>query len=212
MNQMTAHRLADHSVCHGVGEMLLQAGRHPQHLVLVPALKGHDIRHHRLRLGQGSRLVKDDGIRLRHSLHVLSALYGDMVPAGLTHGGQHRKWHSQLQRTGEIHHQDRQGLGNVAGQKPGKDRSSQAPGYQGVRQSGRLALHRGLQLFRLLNHMNDTLKAGRTGGLLYADGNLALFHRGSRVYIASCFLVDGNGLPGHGGLVNHGFPFRHNSI
>ena len=64
---------------------------------------------------QCAGLVKYNGICLRDSLEELTALDRDMIHACLTHGGQNRQRHSQLERTGEVNHQHGQCTGDIAG-------------------------------------------------------------------------------------------------
>ena len=89
VHQASFNRLLDHGIGHGVGEMFFQAGGDPQQFILILPVKRHHISHLGPCLCQGACLVKYNGVRCRHRLHILAALYRDVVAAGLAHGRQH---------------------------------------------------------------------------------------------------------------------------
>ena len=190
VDQPAFHCLVYHRVGHGVGEMFLQAGSNAQQLFLSHVIEYHHIRHLGPGLCQGSCLVKDNGVGSSHCLHVLAALYRNMVAAGLPHGREHGQGHGQLQCAGEIHHQNGQGFCHIAGQQPRKDGSAQTPGNQRVRQGGCLSLSRGLKLLRLLNHGHNPFKPGVACRLPDPKGNLSLFNGCSRVHVGAFPLPD----------------------
>ena len=212
VGQTSGPGLLHHGVGHGVGIVLLQAGGQPQHLLGVTAAEGHDLRHPGGGIGQGAGLVKNNGVRLGHGLHEPPALDGDMVLAALPHGGQHRNGNGQLQGAGEVHHQHRQGLGDIPGQQIRQRRAAQGIGYQAVRQPGGPVLGGGFQLFGFLDHADDAVIPPAAGGLFHADHALALLHHGPGVYIAAGPLGHGHGLAGHGGLVHHGLAIGHPAV
>ena len=73
--------------------MLLQAGGQTQHIRLVVAAEGYDLRNFRFGARQCAGLVKDDRARLGHGLKESSAFDGQMMIAGLLHGGEHGDRH-----------------------------------------------------------------------------------------------------------------------
>ena len=62
VDQTSPDGLLNDRVRHGMGEMFLQAGCNPEHLILVPPLEGHDTGHHRPGLRESAGLIKYDGI------------------------------------------------------------------------------------------------------------------------------------------------------
>ena len=77
----------DHGACHRMREMLLQAGRKTQDLVLAPAVGREHASQTRLRLGERSGLIKHNGVGLGKRLKVLRALDHDAHLGGIAHGG-----------------------------------------------------------------------------------------------------------------------------
>ena len=204
--------LLHHGVGHGVGIVLLQAGRQPEHLRLVPAAEGHHRRHLRRRVGQRTRLVEDHRVRRGHRLEEAPAAHGDVPAAALPHGREHRNGHRQLQRAGEVHHQHRQRLLDIAGQQVDQRRAAQRIGHQAIRQPRRPILCRGFQLLRLLNHMDDAVITAAARGLVHADDALARLHDRPGVDIAAHALVHRHCLAGHGGLVDHALALGHAAV
>ena len=68
MYQLLAGCFPHHCLCHGMREMLLQAGGDPKQFLCWLSVKGYHIRHGRLCLGQCSGLVKYNGGGICHSL------------------------------------------------------------------------------------------------------------------------------------------------
>ena len=64
MNQSTMNRFLHHRIRHGMWEMLFQTSSDPQHLILITTFESHHIRYRWLCLGQGTRLIKNNGIRI----------------------------------------------------------------------------------------------------------------------------------------------------
>ena len=195
-----------HGVGHGVGVVLFETGGQPQHLVLGVPAEGHHQGQAGHGVGQGAGLVKDDGLRLGGGLQELAALHPDAALAALPHGGEDGDGHGELQRAGEVHHQNGQGLGGIPGQKISQRRGPQAPGDKPIRQVGGLVLRGGFQLLRGLDHLHDPVVAAAAAGLVHPQGAAALLHHRPGVDVAARGLVDGEGLPGHGGLVDAGLP------
>ena len=148
-----------HSVGDGVGEVFLQAGG----LFLVMMAKGNDLLHSGTGMGQGSGLVKDDGVCLCHGLQVFVVFDYDMGGTGLAHGRQHRERHRQFQCAGEVHHENGEGPGGIARQQVGQCAARQRIGDQPVGQGHRPIL----RLFRLLDHGHDLVVAALSRPLLY---------------------------------------------
>ena len=164
-------------------------------------------------IGQGYDLFVSRCAEGRHmSKDKIEKIAEGMVPAALPHGGEHRNGNGQLQGAGEVHHQHRQGLGDVPGQQIRQRRAAQGIGYQAVRQPGGPVLGGGFQLFGLLDHADDAVIPPAAGGLFHADHALALLHHGPGVYIAAGPLGHGHGLTGHGGLVHHGLTIGHPAV
>ena len=134
------------------------------------------------------------------------------MAGALPHGGQHRDGDGQLQRAGEVHHQHRQRLGDVAGQQIGQRRAAQRIGHQTVGQTGGLVLGGGFQLFRLLNHVNDAVVPAAAGRLVHADNAFALLGHGSGIDIAAGPLGNRHGFAGHGGLIHHSLAGYHLAV
>lgn len=134
------------------------------------------------------------------------------MAAALPHSRQHRNGYRQLQRAGEVHHQNRQGLGDISRQQIGQHRAAQGVGHQAVRQAGGLVLGGRFQLFRLLDHLHDAVVASSAGGLFHADNALALFGHGPGVHIAARPLGNGHGLARHRRLVHHSLACDHLAV
>ena len=90
MYQLLAGCFPHHCLCHGMREMLLQAGGDPKKFICGLSVKGYHIRHGGLCLGQSSGLIKYDGSGIGHSLQVFAALHRDLVGACLADRGQYR--------------------------------------------------------------------------------------------------------------------------
>ena len=115
-------------------------------------MKRHDPGDRRLRVGQGAGLVKHDRIRPGDGLQIFSALDGDMIAAAFPHGREHRQRHRELERAGEVHHQNRKRAGGIAGQQPRQGRAREAVGNQPVSQPQRVAFGGGFELFGRFDH------------------------------------------------------------
>ena len=212
MPQTAALGLGHDGLRHGVGVVLLQARGQTQHLRLIPAAEGDDLRHARHGVGQRAGLVEHEGLRLRNGLKEAPALDGDMIGAGLLHRGQHRDGHGQLQRAGEIDHQHGQRAHGVARDKPYERRRAEAVGHKAVRQMRRVALRAGLELFRLLYHPDYAVIAPAAAGLFHAHGEAALFYHRARVDVAARSLAHGKRFARDGRLIDHGLAVRHLSV
>ena len=205
-------RLLHHGVGHGVGVMLLQAGGEAEHIRFPVSAEGNNLRHLRRGVGQRTGLVEHNGIRLGHSLQKTPALDGNVMPAAFPHGRQHRDRDRQLQRAGEVHHQNGQHLGHIAGQQIGHSRAAQRIGNQPVRHAGRLVLSGGFQLFRFLDHADHPVIASAAGYLFHADHALAFLGHRTGINRAAGPLGHRHGFSGERGLVHHGLALYHPAI
>ena len=91
--------------------MFFQTGGKTQHFRFFLSVEGDDAGHPGAGMGEGAGLVKDNSIRTGHSLQELASLDRDVLPPRLPHGREYRQGHGQLQGTGEVHHEHRQGPG-----------------------------------------------------------------------------------------------------
>ena len=196
MNEMLLLCRIDHSLCHGMREMLFQTCCDAQKLITCHIVKGNHIDHSRLCLGQSTGLIKDDRVGLCHSLQILAALHRNVVHIGLADRGQHRDRHSQLQGTGEIYHQDRKCLGCVSGDQPGQAGAKQAVRNQCICKMLCLTLQGRFQFFRFLDHGHDLIKLAGASGLFDTDGDLSLFHYSTCINRGTLRFFSRNGLTG----------------
>ena len=202
----------DHGVCHGMREMFFQTGGKLQYFLLLAAGEGHYLHHLGGGVGQGAGLIEHDGIRLRQRFQILTALYGDVVFPTLPHGRKHCQRHGELQRTGEVHHQNGDGPGDVAGQGVGSHCTGKAPRHQAVSQLQGPVLGAGLELFRFLDHGYDLIVAvGTAFGLGHKDA-FALFHHRSGVDGGPGYFPHRHGFSGEGSLIHHSFALQHHAV
>ena len=135
-----------------------------------------------------------------------------MGASRLPHGGEDGQRHGQLQRTGEVHHQHRQGSCHI----PSKGKTQQAPGkgigHQLVRQIGGLALSLRLHLLRLLDHVDDLVIAALAGGLLHFQHTFALLYHSAGIDRAAGALGYRDGLSGEGRLIDGDLPLQNQTI
>ena len=201
--QTAARRLRDDRFGHGVRIMLLQAGSQTQHVRLIIAAEGHDLCNFRLGARERAGLIEDDRARIGHGLKEPPALDGQVIVTGLLHGREHRDRHRELERAGEIDHQHGQRLGHVPGQEPDQRRCTQTVRNELIGKVRCVILRCGLELFRLLDHADDTVVAAAAGALFHADGAVALFDDGTGVDIAALRFADGQRLARDGSLIDH---------
>ena len=161
--------------------MFLQAGRQPQHLRFLVSAEWYHPGYPGTGAGQGAGLIEYHRIRLGNLFQKLPALYRDMLPAGLTHGGEYGQRHGELQRAGKVHHQHRQRPCDVPGQDKTEQAARKGIGDQLIRQICRLAFCGRLHLLRVFNHGHDLVVAALAGGLpdLYRAGPFR--YGGSRI-------------------------------
>ena len=201
-----------HGVGHGVGEMLLQTCGQLQNFALVAAGEGNHIHHLRGSAGECAGLIKHDSVGLRQRFQIFAALDGDVIAAALAHGGEDGQRHGQLERTGKVHHQARDGAGDVAGEQIRHAGGTQTPGHQLVGQRQRTVLGAGLELFGFLDHGNDLIVAvGAALGFSDKD-TLALLHNGAGIEGGALCLAHRHGLAGQSSLIHHGFAFQNGAV
>ena len=212
VRQIALTRSADNGVRHGVREVLLQAGCNAQHVVFGATAERDNPGNNRAGMRQCAGLVKYNGICLRDSLEELAALDRDMIHACLTHGGQNRQRHSQLERTGEVNHQHGQCTGDIAGQCVAERTADQRIRHQLVRQIGGMALRSTLQLLGLLDHGNDLVVAALAGGLCDLDHAVAFLDDRAGVNLRTRTLCNRHGFSGKRRLIDHDFAFNNLTV
>ena len=212
VRQIALTRSADNGVRHGVREVLLQAGCNAQHVVFGATTERDNPGNNRAGMRQCAGLVKYNGICLRDSLEELAALDRDMIHACLTHGGQNRQRHSQLERTGEVNHQHGQCTGDIAGQCVAERTADQRIRHQLVRQISGMALSCTLELLGLLDHGNDLVIAALAGGLGDLDHAVAFLDDRAGVNLRTRTLCNRHGFSGKRRLIDHNFAFNNLTV
>ena len=199
--QTAADRFVYDGVCYRVRIVLLKAGGEAEHLVLLVSAEGYDIGDLGACVGERAGFVENDGVGLGDGLKELAALDGDAVCTALAHGGKHRYRHGKLQRAGEIDHEYGKRLGRIARYQPGQRRCAEAVRHEPVGKVVRLRLGVALELFRVLDHVNDPVVSAAAEAFFDPYDALALFDDRSAVDIAADLLANGHALAGHGRLV-----------
>ena len=126
-------RLCDDRIGNRVRIMFLQAGCNLQRLGFLHIAEGLNVHDSRRRAGQRAGLIKDNRIGLGNRLHELSTLHGDLSITRLADGGEHRKRHRELQRAGEVDHQEGQTLCHISREQEGQRRAAERVRHQAVR-------------------------------------------------------------------------------
>ena len=203
VQQSLCRSLLDHCHSHTMWEMLLQACSRGQYLIPFKAVEADHIGNLRAGIGQSTGFVKYNGIRLSKRLQILAALDGSTILRSLPHRRDHGNGGGQLDGTGEIHHQHRQCLGQIAAEQPDQSESQKAVGYNGVRQMLCLALHPCLQIFGFIDQTDNLVEPGirRKASDLYHKGSC--FHRSAGKHAVPGLFMYRFGFAGHGGLVHH---------
>ena len=201
----------------GVRIVLFQARREPQAFRLIGAGKRHDVHHSGRSVGQRTGLVKHNRVRLRGRFQELTALDGDIAFAGLPDRREHRERHGQIQRAGEVDHEEGERLVEIPCEEPGEERAAKAIGNQAVGQMERLGFGVGLELLRLLDHADDLVVFAAAGGLGHFNDRVAFFHDSAGVDVSARRLGDRHRFAGHGGLVDgdiafHDFAVQRNDV
>lgn len=97
----------DHSACHRMREMLLQASGKAQDLVLAPAIGGEHAGKTRPRFGKRAGLIKHNGVGLGKRLKVLRALDHDAHLGSIAHGSHDGDGTRELECARVVDHQRR---------------------------------------------------------------------------------------------------------
>ena len=212
MLQSSSLRFLNDRGRHGMGKMLLQAGRCAQDFIFCFSSKWNHTGHSRLRLRERSGLVKNKGVCLSHCLQIFAAFHRNLILTGFPHRRENRNGHRQLQRTGKVHHQNGQCFLHISRQKPGQDRSSEAERNETVRQRSRLSFHGRLQLFRFFDHMDNFFIPCGTGNSGDPNHDLTFLHHGSRIYNGILHFPHRYGFSGQRRLIDHSLPTLHHTI
>ena len=203
VRQSAVFGLGHDGVGDGVGIVLFEARGETEHLALLIAAEGDDLRDLGRGVGERAGLVKDDGVRLGDGFEEAPALDGDVMAAALAHGREHRDGHGELECAGEVDHQHGQHLCDVAREKIGQDRAAERVGHELIGKARGLVLCRRFELFRLFDHAHNAVIAATAERLFHAHDALALFGDRACVDIAALALGDGHGLARHGRLIDH---------
>ena len=184
--------------------MLLQTGCYTKHVIRwILIIEVHHINHSRMCLCECTGLVKDDGISLCNSLKELSSLYCYIIKACLSDSRKHRDWHSKLECTTEIHHENWHSLCHISCQKICKPCSSKRPRHKLVSIVLSLSLQLGFKLFWLLYHSNNLVKTVVSFNLLDPDSNLALLDNSACKHSIADSYLNRNRLTCQGSLIDH---------
>ena len=202
-----------HGARHGMREMLLQAGRGAQHLVLGPI--GHEGEHARdpgRRLGERSRLIEHDGVGGGDGLEMLGTLDGHALVRALAHGGEHADGRREPEGAGVVDHEGGRCLGKAFRGRRHKPRKQEVPRHEAVREVLAARLDLAFELLGGFNEIHDGAELGRCGLGAHADDDLALFNRGAGEDVVAGHALDGKRLAGECRLVDHGRTAYHHAV
>ena len=129
-----------------------------------------------------------------------------MVITAFAHRGEDRDRHRQFERAGKIDHEEGERPLRISRKQPSQGCASQGPGNERICKVGRPALRRGLEFFRLFDHIYDLVIAAGTQCFPDVDLQLAFFQNGSCIDVSAGFLADRERFAGHGGLIDSAFP------
>ena len=205
-------RLPNDSICNRVRIMLLEAGRDLQGLLRLPGPEAFDPDNLRCRMRERTGLIKDDRIRLRHSLQEFPALHRHVMSTGVADRGKHREWHRQFQRTRKVHHQEGQRAGNITRQKIGDHCTCKAPWHQLIRKMKGLRLGRRFQLLGILDHRDDLIVATIALCLRHTDDAASLLDDSTGIDRCVLCLHNRHGFSGHRGLIHRHLTGYHDTI
>ena len=197
---------------HGMGKVFFHTGRDPEHLCGIMAAERNHPGHCGTGIGQGTGLVKDDGIRGGDLLQEFAALDGDLIETGFPHGGKYAQRHGEFESTGEIHHEDGNGPCQISGQKPGQDAAAQAPGDQGIRQARSPCFRIGFELLRILDHADDLIIFAAARGLCDFQDAVSFFYYGTGIDSHAGRLGSRHGLACQRGLAYHDVPLFQDTV
>ena len=192
-----------HGASNGMREMLLQAGREAQHLRLVPAVEGKHAGDLGFGVGEGARLVEDDGIGIGHGLEVLGTLDHEALAHALVHGRKHGDGTRELEGTRVVHHHGGSRLHQALcgdGDNTGKQ---EVPRDDLVGKRLAARLHARLEGLRLLDEAHDGAQARLTRAGVHPHEDLARLHGGAGEHVVAHRALHGEGLAGKRRLVDH---------
>ena len=109
-------------------------------------------------IGEGSSLVKGNGVHFAHLLQRLAGLDDDPVLGGLADGSHDRRGRGQHQGTWAENHQYRHSSDDVPGKHIGKDGNEQRHRHQPAGSPVGNALHGSLLVFGVLHHADELLQ------------------------------------------------------
>ena len=145
----------DDGARHRMREMLLQAGRKAQDLVLAPAIGGECAGKTRLRLGQRAGLIKHNGVGLGKRLKVLGALDHHAHLGGVAHGSHDGDGTRELECARIVDHQRRRGLDKAARGECDQTREQEVPRNNLVGEVFHVRLPLGLERVGRLHERDD---------------------------------------------------------
>ena len=161
---------------HAVRKMLLDAGSNLQDLVLrIMAERDHTLQH-RFCIGERTGLVKDNAVCLSKSLQIFSAFNGDIMVCRLTDRRNHGNRRRQLDGTGIIHHQNGDSLCDVAGQQQCQTKAQETKRHNTICQVFCTALDTCLEVFRIVDQLDDLLNLGVAAECIDLHCNHTLIH------------------------------------
>ena len=103
---------------------------------------------------------------------------------------------TELECTGEIHHQNGKCLCGISCQKVCQCCCAKAVRYKLVCQMGCLAFYIGFHFLRFFDHLHDLFKFAVTSDLADCDRQCALFHHSARIYGCALCFSDSRGFAG----------------
>ena len=202
----------NNSLCHRMRKMLFQAGCNTKQVFFGTVAECFDFCNRRLCFCQCTCLIKYNGICLCNCLQEFAAFYGNIIKACFTDRRKYADRHRQFQCTGEIYHQYRQCLGNIACDQIGQTGTCQCIWNQTVCQMFCFSFYVGFQFFRFFDHCNDLFKLTSAIYFFDTDGQFAFFHNSSRIRILLCIFLYRNRLTCQGCLIYHCISGRYLAI
>ena len=182
---------------HAVREVLLNAGREAQKLVLGCLGAADHARHGRSGVGEGARLVEDDGVGRGKRLEVLAAAHGHAEAGGLVHRAHHGERRRELDGARVVDHEHGHGLVDVAREREDAEEGQEAVGHKAVRQALGARLDARLELTGLLHEGDDVVDARAARRRRDAHLEVAVRKRGSGEHGGALLLAHGGALPRH---------------
>ena len=195
-------RLGHDGARHAVGEVLLDACREAQKLVLGRAGAADHAAHRGGGVGQGARLVEDDGVGRGQGLEVLASAHGHAAARGLVHRAHHGDGRGELDCARVVDHEDGHGLVEVARQREDAEEREEAVRDKAIGQALGARLGTRLELTRLLDEGRDAIDARASRGRGDEDLEIAVGKRRAGIDRAAFLFAHEGGLARHRGLVD----------